>query len=199
MQILPEYLAAFHRFIQERVSLTNAEWQCTVSMLDFLTLPAQTPLLREGQICTSLYFLHQGLVRFFVIDADGKDTTKFFTLQHQLFTSQQSFSTQSPAREQIETLEDSSFLVLSHAALQHLYQEIPKWNVFIRRVLQDVNTMTERIYMESITTTAEQRYRSILSNEPELALRAPLKHIASYLGITPESLSRIRKKIAAEL
>ena len=56
--------------------------------------------------------------------------------------------------------------------------------------------MTEGIYMDSITLTAEERYRRLLQDEPEIALRAPLKHIASYLGVTPESLSRIRKKLS---
>ena len=197
-QIPLDYLTTFRTFVQQKVILSDAEWQHTASLLDCITIPTETLLLREGQICTSLYFLNEGLVRFFVIGADGKETTKFFTLKHQLFTSQQSFSTQSPAREQIETLEDSSFLVLSYTALQDLYHKIPQWHIFIRRVLQEVNSMTEKIYMDSITITAEERYRKMLLEEPEIMLRAPLKHIASYLGITPESLSRIRKKIAGE-
>jgi CRP-like cAMP-binding protein len=131
-----------------------------------------------------------------VTTSDGKDTTKFFTPEYQLFTSQQSFSTQTPARENIEALEDAELLAISHAALQRIYDDVPKWHTLIRRVLQDVNGMTERIYMDSITITAEERYRRLLEDESEIALRAPLKHIASYLGVTPESLSRIRKKLS---
>ena len=190
------HFSAFRAFISKKVALTEQEWFITTQGLELLRCKANTVLLKEGQICGHLYFLNQGLMRFFVVGADGKDTTKFFTLEHQLFSSQQSFSTQAPATENIEALENSEIIALSHAHLQILYDEIPKWHTFIRRVLQEVNMMTERIYMESITTTAEERYRKLLRDEPNIAQRAALKHIASYLGVTPESLSRIRKKLA---
>jgi CRP-like cAMP-binding protein len=191
-----QYLSAFREFIATKVHLTDAEWQRIQQSLALMHLPANTLLLKEGQICSALYFVNQGFLRFFVVGENGKDTTKFFTPEHQLFTSQQSFSTQTPARENIEALEDSSLLVLSHTALQTVYEEVPQWHTFIRRLLQEVNVMTEELYMESITITAEERYRKMLQEEPHIALRTPLKHIASYLGVTPESLSRIRKKIS---
>ena len=196
MQPDDQHLSAFQAFIAQKVFLTHHEWQKTAQSLEIKSLTANSLLLREGDICRHLYFANQGLLRFFVVNADGRDTTKFFTPEHQLFTSQQSFSTQSPARENIEALEDTELLTISYPALQALYEDIPKWHKLIRRVLQEVNVMTERIYMESITITAEERYRRLLQDEPEIALRAPLKHIASYLGVTPESLSRIRKKLS---
>lgn len=188
--------SALHAFIAEKIALTEKEWLFVADRLETVSIKANTLLLREGQVCGHLYFANKGLMRFFITTSDGKDTTKFFTPEHQLFTSQQSFSTQTPARENIEALEDTELLAISHAALQRIYDNVPKWNALIRRVLQDVNGMTERIYMDSITITAEERYRRLLEDEPEIALRAPLKHIASYLGVTPESLSRIRKKLS---
>lgn len=189
-------LSSLHTFIEEKITLTEKEWLFVAERLETVSINANTLLLREGQVCGHLYFVNKGLMRFFITTSDGKDTTKFFTPEHQLFTSQQSFSTQTPARENIEALEDAELLAISHAALQHIYNDVPKWHTLIRRVLQDVNGMTERIYMDNITITAEERYRRLLLDEPEIALRAPLKHIASYLGVTPESLSRIRKKIS---
>ena len=191
-----EYLSAFRAFIAQYVVLTEREWQRTNESLETLHIPANTSLLREGEVCRHLYFLNKGIVRFFVMNDDGKDTTKFFTTEHELFTSQQSFSSQVLAREYIESLEETHLFTITYDALQRLYEEVPKWHIFIRRVLQAVNGMTEGIYMDSITLTAEERYRRLLQDEPEIALRAPLKHIASYLGVTPESLSRIRKKLS---
>jgi CRP-like cAMP-binding protein len=198
MQPQSQQLSAFYDFIAQRILLTREEWLRTAGCLEILHCKADMLLLKEGQVCRHLYFTNQGLLRFFMVSADGKDTTKFFTPEYQLFTSQQSFSTQTPSRECIQAITDAELLSLPHAALQLLYQDIPKWQAFIRRILQEVNGMTERIYMDSITTTAEDRYRKLLSEEPNIALRAPLKHIASYLGVTPESLSRIRKKISEE-
>ena len=198
MRPQPQQLSAFQDFIADRILLSREEWLRTAACIEVLHCNADMLLLKEGQTCRHLYFSNQGLMRFFVVSADGKDTTKFFTPEHQLFTSQQSFSTQTPSRECIQALSDAELLALPHAALQLLYQDVPKWQTFIRRVLQEVNGMTERMYMDSITITAEDRYRNLLRDEPNIALRAPLKHIASYLGVTPESLSRIRKKIAEE-
>lgn len=196
MHVHDQQLSAFQAFVAKKVSLTPDEWQRTVQSLETISLTANALLLKEGQVCEYLYFVNQGLMRFFVTGADGKDTTKFFTPEHQLFSSQQSFATQTPSRENIETLENTELLAISYGALQVLYGDIPKWHTFIRRVLQEVNVMTEQIYLDSITITAEDRYRKLLRDEPYLAQRAALKHIASYLGVTPESLSRIRKKIS---
>jgi CRP-like cAMP-binding protein len=192
----PEHTSAFRDFVMGKVTLTESEWARTVQSLEIQYAPAHTLLLREGEVCRHLYFANTGFVRFFVLSSDGKDTTKFLTQEHELFTSHESFSSQKPSGEYIEVLEDTEFLTISYTALQLLYEDVPKWHLFIRRVVQSASIAMERTYMDSITLTAEQRYQLLLRNEPNIALRAPLKHIASYLGITPESLSRIRKKIA---
>jgi CRP-like cAMP-binding protein len=190
----PPLLDLLRQFIAEKVLLTEEEWVQTASYFEMTNLAADTLLLREGQICCHLYFLASGIVRFFEWN-NGTDTTKFFLTGQCLFTSQQSFATQSIAHENIEAIVDSTFLLLPFEALQQLYTNVPKWHIFIRRILQEANIFNERMYMDSITHTAEDRYRTMLRDKPEIALHVPLKYIASYLGITPESLSRIRKKI----
>jgi CRP-like cAMP-binding protein len=191
------HLASFRAFVQQKVMLSEADWKRTAESLECLRVSAGTPLLREGEVCRHLFFLCTGLVRFFEWrERDGNDATKFFTTENYLFTSQQSFSTQTPARENIETLEECVLLRLSYDALQSLYDDVPAWNTFVRLLLQEVNVLTEEMLMDSLQRTAEERYGLLLTDEPEIALRAPLRHIASYLGITPESLSRIRRKRA---
>ena len=192
----PEHLPSFYAFIMKKVALTETEWQRTIKSLEFQCARAGELLVREGEVCQRLYFANKGFIRFFVLDDNGKDTTKFLTPEHQLFTSHESFSSQTPAHENIEALEDTELLTLSYTALQLLYDDVPKWHTFIRRVVQAANITVERMYMDTIRLTAEERYRLLLQNEPDTALRVPLKHIGSYLGVTPESLSRIRKKLA---
>ena len=105
-------LSSLHTFIEEKITLTEKEWLFVAERLETVSINANTLLLREGQVCGHLYFVNKGLMRFFITTSDGKDTTKFFTPEHQLFPSQQSFSTQTPARENIEALEEAELLAV---------------------------------------------------------------------------------------
>lgn len=152
-----------------------------------------TLILTEGRTCRYLYFLEKGLLRFFILK-EGKDVTKYFTDTPYLFTSQKSFTTQQPARESIETLEDSILWKMTFADAFQLL-EIEVWNTFIRKLIQEVQIFTEEILEALQTETAESRYKTMLLSQPSLVQRVPLKHLASYLGIAQQSLSRIRKNL----
>lgn len=188
--------SAFKNYIGERITLTQAEWELVQNSFSVLTLPKGFLLLEEGKICNHLYFLHSGLLRFFYWN-DGEDITKFFTFGSQVFTSQQSFSFRQPAKENIETIEETELLSISFETLQVLYEKIPSWSKLTRIIVQEVQQFTEDLMIEFQTQTAEQRYVALLEREPSLVSRIPIKLLASYLGIAPESLSRIRKKITA--
>ena len=188
----------FHRFrqyIANHVSLSSSDWDRIRSVTESSQVAAQELILREGTVCRHLYFLDQGLLRFFQW-IDGEDRTKFFTYEQQLFTAQQSFSTQQPARENIQALEDSALLLIPCEEVQRLRQEVPAWSAFTYRVMSQVNIWTDELLVASLNETAEQRYRRMLDEQPDRLQRIPLKHLASYLGIAPESLSRIRRKVA---
>lgn len=156
-----------------------------------------TLLLEEGKTCKHLYFLEKGLLRFFVWK-DGLDITKYFTDVPYVFTSQKSFNQQIPAQESIETLEDSIIWQMSYEDANRLL-ELKSWSTFIRLLVQEVQTYTEEILEALQTQTAEQRYKMLLQQDADLVQRVPLKHLASYLGIAPQSLSRIRKKMQQQL
>ncbi len=153
-------------------------------------------LLQEGNICRHLYFIESGLLRYF-INKDGNDITKFFTEAPYCFTSQVSFTAEKPATENIQAIEDS---VIWQTTLQQANDllELKSWNTFVRKLIQEVQYYTEEILQEIQTETAENRYIKLLENNPALLQRVPLKYLASYLGIAPQSLSRIRKKLAKQ-
>lgn len=149
--------------------------------------------MEQGRICNNLYFLEQGLLRFFILK-DGLEITKFFTIAPYFFTSQTSFNSRKPSSEYIQTIEKSIVWETSFEENQNLLK-LPSWNNFARKITQEVQFFTEEILEELQTETAENRYSNMLRNQPELLQRIPLKYLASYLGVAPQSLSQIRKKI----
>lgn len=152
--------------------------------------------MEEGRVCKNLYFLESGLLRFFVLK-DGVETTKFFTVAPYFFTSQASFNLKKPANEYIQTIEKSTVWETTYEENETLLT-IPSWNSFARRITQEVQFFTEKILEDLQMETAENRYQKLLNEQPGLIQRIPLKYLASYLGIAPQSLSRIRKKIATK-
>ncbi len=181
----------FRQFIHNYTPLSDADWASVESCLVHMEVKKDTILLQEGKICRHLYFLESGLLRFFILK-NGNDVTKYFTDIPYCFTSIKSFEAQIPATESIETLEDTVLWAMSLDNVQSL-QKLSAWNIFTRKLIQEVQTYTDEILEEMQTETAENRYRKMLLNNDALLQRVPLKHLASYLGIAPQSLSRIRK------
>ncbi len=182
-------------FIEQYASLPEEDWKKIALLFHPRTVQAGQLLLAEGQICRHLYFLESGLLRYFILK-DGSEITKFFTDAPYVFTSQVSFTTQAPAKESIEALEDGTLWEISLADANALLAHA-SWSTFVRKLIQEVQKYTEEILTELQTTTAEDRYKKMLSSQPQLLNRIPLKHVASYFGIAPQSLSRIRKNMLA--
>ena len=152
-------------------------------------------LLQDGKICKHLYFIESGLLRYF-INKDGNDITKFFTDAPYCFTSQVSFTSEKSSTENIQAIEQSVILQTTLKQANDLL-ELKSWNTFIRKLIQEVQYYTEEILQEIQTETAENRYKKMIETNPQLLQRVPLKYLASYFGIAPQSLSRIRKKIVS--
>jgi CRP-like cAMP-binding protein len=183
----------FQKFILNYVNINNEDWNRIESCLTRQLIGKETLILEEGKTCKHLYFLEHGLLRFFIYK-DGNDITKYFTDTPYCFTSQKSFTAQQPSKESIETLESSIIWQMTYQDA-HKLLVISAWSEFIRKLLQEVQEYTEEILEILQTETAEQRYRNMLKENDQLLQRVPLKHLASYLGIAPQSLSRIRKNV----
>lgn len=186
-------MEALRSFISHYTPVSEADWQQIAGCFEAKVFEKEEIILQEGKICRHLYFIERGLLRYFIWK-DGKDVTKFFTEAPYCFTSQVSFSTEKPANESIQALEKS---LVWQTTLQQANEllELKSWNTFIRKLIQEVQFYTEEILQEIQTETAEQRYVKMLTQEGDFVQRIPLKYLASYLGIAPQSLSRIRKKI----
>ena len=184
------------KFIQNYTSLPTDEWKQIVECFEKRIIEKDEIVLQEGKICKNLYFVETGLLRFY-INKDGNDITKFFTEAPYFFTSQASFNAQKPSTENIQAIEKSVVWQISYEQANDLYK-LKSWTDFARKIIQEVQFFTEEILEELQTETAETRYEKMLKNSPILLQRIPLKYLASYLGIAPQSLSRIRKKMTTQ-
>ncbi len=183
----------FKEFLQAYVSLSEEDWLEIEAKILREVVDKDVLILTEGSVCRHLYFLETGLLRFFRLK-DGEEITKFFTLEPYLFTSQKSFSDRVPAAESIQAIEESIIWKMTYEDATALLKLSP-WNTFIRKIVQEVQYYTEQLLIDMQSETAEDRYKSMLQHSPQLVQRIPLKYLASYLGIAPQSLSRIRKSL----
>lgn len=187
----------FRRYIERFVSLPATDWEQIAACITTHDFPANTLIEEAGTICRHLYYLETGMLHYFYW-RDGEAKTKFFTFPDQVFTAQVSFAQQIPSRENIACLQDSRVLAIPFEAVAVFSKEIAVWDDFARQVIQQVTAWTEELYLAASHETAEQRYRKLMAVRHPIVQTVPLKITASYLGISPESLSRIRKKIRDE-
>ena len=187
----------FQTYIRSFTPLPAADWEQILPCLERRTFQKGDQLLVPGKICRTLSFLESGLLRFYV-ETDGEDRTNFFTLPPYAFTSQRSFSRELPAEEGIEALADGVLWAINRADTYRLLEQLPSWSNFIRELIQEVQYNTQQILEAAQSESPEARYRAMLQAQDPLLQRVPLKYLASYLGIAPQSLSRIRKRVMTE-
>lgn len=185
-------MQAFKRFVKKYQAISDQDWAEIEQCFRLRKVLKNELILEEGKICRNLYFLESGLLRYFLLK-DGVEVTKFFTIAPYCFTSQTSFNSKTPAKESIQAIEDSIIWETTFEENNKLL-ELKSWNLFARKLTQEVQFFTEEILEELQTETAENRYLKMLKTQGDLLQRIPLKYLASYFGIAPQSLSRIRKK-----
>lgn len=182
---------SLHQFVSSIHPLPDAFWNDLWPLTERIRLPRKSILLREGQVCDTLYFIEEGLARAFYF-REGEEVTTWFMQENDMIISVYSFYSQKPGYENMQLLEDSTLIALKHSSLQRLYQKHPQFN-FIGRVLTEhYYTLSEERTVSLRKDTARQRYEKLLAAQPRIFQRTLLKYIASYLGVTPETISRLR-------
>lgn len=153
-------------------------------------------LLRQGAHCQHSFFVEKGLLRQYGIDEKGKEIVLQFAPENWFITDRDSSFFGNPSRYFIQALEDTRVFLLDPDFMEQLGKKIPGFEGFNNRLLHNhIRHQTQRIY-ELLSATAEERYLSFIHTYPDITLRVPQWMIASYLGMTPESLSRVRKELA---
>jgi CRP-like cAMP-binding protein len=152
-------------------------------------------LLKAGQIADTYLFLGSGYLRAFAEDVTGNEVTTAFYGPGQLVFEVASFFSRSRSRENVQALTECSGEYINYAQLNELFHTLPEFREFGRAVLAKGFAEAKSRMLATITETAEERYQHLLQTSPELFQHASLKHIASYLGVTDTSLSRIRANL----
>lgn len=152
--------------------------------------------LAEGQICRQVGFVVKGLMRYY-INHEGEEKTYAFSQENQYVCNYESFLPQSPSAKIIHALEDTQLLEISHSDLQLLYANIRQGERFGRIAIEAVFLQLLKDINSFYTETPELRYERFLTDHPDLQQRISQYHIASFVGVKPQSLSRIRKRIFA--
>lgn len=158
------------------------------------TIERKKYLLEEGEICRFIAFIVKGSVRHFHIK-DGEEKTCDISLENSFITEFSSFTYEVPSNINFQALENSELLVISKQNLFKLYDECRKYETVGRLMAEKVAFRATEIAMSLSSDKPETRYKNLLAHQPELFQRVRQKYIANFLGITPESLSRIRKRI----
>ena len=158
-------------------------------------IPRGKLLVKLGQICENVYFIRQGVLRGYIREGP-KDITTWITAEGELVTSISGLDQEGPAIENIQAIEDCDLLALDFGHLQELYVRFPEFNVLIRKLLQQYYRDAEGRAFIARLTNAESKYKHFLAHHSRLVNRIPLKYVASFLGITLETLSRVRRRIS---
>ncbi len=162
------------------------------------TVAKRKLLLKEGMTCEHIYFIVKGALRGFTREG-AKDITTWITIENELVSSILSLDEQVKAIENIQALEKCELLSLTLAELETMYERFPECNILARKILRRYYADAEQRAFIARLTKAENKYRHFLLRHQTLSNRIPLKYIASYLGVTLETLSRIRKRFSSRV
>lgn len=178
--------------VAKHIELDKEEVKFFTSLITFKETTKKTLVLREGQVCKYISYVHSGALRAFHIDKEGKEATIMFAVADWWVTDMFCFLNEKPAMMYIEAIEDSCIFQLSKEHLEKLFYNVPKFERFFRILMQNAYTREQIRVIENLSLTAEDRYDSFLLKYPHIAKAVTQKQIASYLGITAEFLSAIR-------
>ena len=180
--------------IQSLITLSQEERNIIMSLFKMKTYKKGDFFLADGQVCKQVGFVTKGLMRYY-INHDGEEKTYAFSQENQYVCNYESFLPQNPSFKIIQALEDSDVFVISHSDLQVLYAKVREGERYGRIAVEAVFLQMLKDINSFYTETPEVRYERFLTNHPDLQQRISQYHIASFVGVKPQSLSRIRKRI----
>lgn len=179
--------------LNQLISLSPNQQEEISRLLEYQELPKDASILKSGQVSDRIYFINEGLVRAFY-ERDGKEHTLWLGFAGEFVYSVKSFIEQSPSLDTIVLVTDCKFTSLSYQNLQYLYNKDPIWNKFGRLMFEKYYViLIERIRLFQSLSAAE-RYDQVDKRHPNILEEVKLTHLASYLGMAPETLSRLRAK-----
>jgi CRP-like cAMP-binding protein len=186
----------FFQNFNERVVLTSEEQEIIKSYLVPKKLRKKQYLLQGGDVCKAYAFIAKGVLRAYSVDSNGSEYIIQFGLEGWYISDLYSFITGEPATYNIDAIEDAELVLISKSAHDELLKKVPKYETFTRLNMTSAYLAMQKRLTSNISLPVEKRYEDFIALYPNIAQRVPQHMIASYMGLTPETLSRIRKRIA---
>jgi len=186
-----------YKKITEKISLSEEEFEVCKTLFTSKKVRKKQFMLQEGDVNKYQIFVNKGLLRSYTIDEKGSEHILQFALEGWWTADLYSFFTEEPSLFNIEALEDSELLLINRPSWETLLEKLPVLERYFRILIQNSLIATQRRLMESLSETAEKKYLKFMQLYPESIQRVPQHMIASYLGITRETLSRLRRDIAS--
>lgn len=182
-------------YFNRLILLDNEEKQLVANSFQPRLYRKRQYVLQEGDVCNHFNFVVRGCLRMYAIDEKGNTHILQFAAENWWITDMGSFYEKQPSKLNIDSLEDTMVLQISYDNLTGIYDRAPKFNKIFRILIENSHVALQKRLLETISSTAEERYLSFLDTYPHLTNRLPQTQIAAYLGITPEFLSRIRNSL----
>ena len=188
----------FFKKLSEKIAFTQDEQAIIKTYLTPKKLRKKQYLLQEGDVCKVIAFVEKGALREYSISENGAEHIIQFALEGWTISDLYSFLTGEPATYNIDALEDSELVLISKAAQEELLKKVPKYETYTRLQLTGAYLAMQKRVTSIISLSLEQRYANLTSVYPNIIQRVPQHMIASYMGLTPETLSRVRRKMTGK-
>ncbi|MCP2045320.1 Crp/Fnr family transcriptional regulator [Pontibacter sp. HSC-36F09] len=188
----------YFQHLNSKVQLTEEEEAHIKTYLTLKKLRKKQYLLQEGDVCKVIAFVEKGALRAYSVDENSNEHIIQFGLEGWTISDLYSFLTGEPATYNIDALEDSELVIISKSAHEELLQTMPKYETFTRLNITGAYLAMQRRLTSIISASVEERYQEFIALYPHIVQRVPQHMIASYMGLTPETLSRIRKRISSK-
>ncbi|WP_268849351.1 Crp/Fnr family transcriptional regulator [Flavobacterium aestivum] len=185
----------FIKFFKNHFDISDDELKYVSSLATFKEFKKNSIILHQGEVEKYLSFIEMGSARYYYLDSNGKEICLLFTFENWFLGEVSSFLTKTPSFCFIESLTDIKLWQISYENLQNILNNTKRGDRIGRLLMEQLYLRKAKRERSFLTQTAEQRYLSLIKENPSLLQQIQLKHIASYLGITPQALSRIRKRI----
>lgn len=180
--------------IEKFVQVPEEEKGLILSFLKEKVYPKHTMLLRSGEVAHHVYFVLEGILHQYYLDELGNERSCHFALENNFVTDLESFSQQTRSASSIQALTTVRCFTISCTAIVELMKLSTAFSEFLRLLMENVAFESIKRTKSFLSSSPEQRYETLLQERPEIVMRVPQKYIAQYLGIAPESLSRIKKR-----
>ncbi|XZF15108.1 Crp/Fnr family transcriptional regulator [Chitinophagaceae bacterium MMS25-I14] len=187
---------SFRKYFEINTQVTDEQWEELAAEAYEQTVPKGAILLKQEEVCSEVYFVAKGLLRSYTIDVMGKEHILQFAPEDWWISDRNSFYFNEPSLFFVDAVEESTIIVVTHEFFEKAEKLVPRFTNFNTMALHNSIRFMQRRINQLLSANAEERYLDFITLYPNLTLRIPQWMIASYLGITPESLSRVRKELA---